>query len=177
MSVKAVAWALDRDVENTPGLDATAKLVLLELAEAAAKSDDCAWIGKPELARAALVRSIRTADKWVNWLISAGLIEQLTVDDLPPERRAEYLSLPSGKRPNIYRICWRTPAKSAGVTPATAVAPPQGGSTPAITPAMTPAMTPATAVAGKPLNQEPVEPPVVDQLAALRRLREKATGS
>ncbi len=158
MSIKAVAWALDRDLDNCPGIHPTAKLVLIELAEGAHKADDCVWIGRPELARAALVKSLRTADKWVDWLAGAGLVEQIHADDLTPERRGEYLSLPPGKRPNIYRILWRTPAISARVTPAAADAPVQPAGRGATRGATTPANTPATAVAPKPVNQEPAKP-------------------
>ncbi|MEZ5165681.1 MAG: hypothetical protein R2695_04020 [Acidimicrobiales bacterium] len=116
MSIKAFSWALDRDIDNTPGIDATSKLILLELAEGAHKTDDCVWIGRAELARAALVKSVRTVDARIDWLIGGGLLVELDPDALTAERAAEYRSLRPGHRPRIFRVNWRT-ARGAGSAP------------------------------------------------------------
>lgn len=101
MSIKAVGWALDQDVD---GLDAFAKLTLIGMAEAADRTDDCVFLGRKSLAEIALVKSVRTVDRCIDDLTRFGLIAEVDVDALSPEHLEKYRMIRGDRRPNIYRI-------------------------------------------------------------------------
>ncbi len=104
MSTKAVGWALEQHV----GLDPTAKLVLIALAEAAHLDDACAWLGNKTLAEIALVKQARTASSAIDKLIALGLVIQVepgTEGEFMSETRVEsYHGIRADHRPRLWHL-------------------------------------------------------------------------
>lgn len=108
MSIEATAWALN--VETVP--DSTARVVLLGLANHAARDGSAAWPSVATLAEYA-VCSTRTVQRKLRDLEALGLLrrgDQQLVNHLPADRRPTVYDLPVGAT-----ICH--PAPGDGVTP------------------------------------------------------------
>lgn len=98
MTIEDVGIALRTE---TPS--ATAKLVLVALAEAANAEDGVAWPSVRTMATYAQC-SESTLKRHRDALIDVGLIEPIDPAELSPARLAQYESLPPNRRPRPYRI-------------------------------------------------------------------------
>ena len=143
MSTRAVGWALEQRV----GLDPTSKLVLLALAEGANRVDDVVWLSRSSLADIALRSSARTVDRCIVDLQQYGYVEPAELDELEPDRQAQYLGIPQHRRPRLWRVLTGAEIAPGGVQHAA----PGGVQLPGATRG-------AIAIAHKPINNQQIEP-------------------
>jgi hypothetical protein len=98
MGFHEVSWAL----KQREGLDPSAKLLLIAVADAANNKDHCMWRGKKSFGDEAMLSDSGLKNAWSR-LVERGYVREGTTADLHDSERVEaYLGIPGNRRPKIH---------------------------------------------------------------------------